>query len=57
MSKARLLGQQHQKERFHTNRFRPGRCQRCGAKLPPAYNMMNGRIVCRSCGSQQKFLM
>ena len=56
MSKARLLGQQHQKERPRTNRFRPGRCQKCGAKLPPAYMMIDGGFVCRSCGSYQKFL-
>lgn len=55
MSKARLLGQQRQKERFRTQRFRTGRCQRCGAKLPPSYVMLNGWFTCRSCGSFQKY--
>ena len=55
MSKARLLGQQNQKERFRTQRFRPGRCQKCGAKIATARQTYDGMVKCRSCGAQQKY--
>lgn len=55
MSKARILGQQRQKERFRTQRFRPGRCQKCGANITSARKTYYGVVICQSYGSQQKY--